>query len=61
MSKIATRRREAGLTQQGLADALGVTQAAVANWENGRRCPPVKTLRKVAEALGCTIAELIDG
>ena len=61
MSKIATHRKRAGLTQQELADALGVTQAAVANWETGRRCPPVKTLLRLAEALGCTIADLIDG
>ena len=60
MTTIASKRTAAGLTQQALADTLGVTQAAVANWEHGRRCPPVKTLRRIAAALGCTIADLID-
>lgn len=32
-------RRAAGVTQQALADALGVSQVAVCGWENGRRAP----------------------
>lgn len=32
-------RRASGVTQQAVADALGVSQAAVCGWENGRRAP----------------------
>jgi hypothetical protein len=32
-------RRASGVTQQAVADALGVSQAAVCDWENGRRAP----------------------
>jgi transcriptional regulator with XRE-family HTH domain len=42
------------LTQQELADALGVTQDTVANWENGRAVPKLtvpqfKTLLKILQ------------
>jgi transcriptional regulator with XRE-family HTH domain len=40
------RRKAAGLTQAALAAKLGVTQAAVAQWERGKR--PVPTMAGVA-------------
>lgn len=59
MNKIAEARKSKGWTQQALAEAVGLTQGAVAHWESGRRQPPVATLRKIAEALGVPVAELI--
>lgn len=59
MTKIAEERKKAGLTQQGLAEAVGVTQGAVAHWESGRREAPVPMLRKIAKALGIEVARLI--
>lgn len=32
---IAERRKESGLTQQALADRLGLTNKAVSKWETG--------------------------
>lgn len=33
--ELRTLRKEAGLTQRQLADAIGVSQANVSQWENG--------------------------
>lgn len=60
MKRLAAARKEKGLTQQALADAVGVTQVAVANWEHGRRSPSIANLRKVADALGIPVAKLLD-
>lgn len=59
MSKIASNRKAKGFTQQSLAQALGVTQMTISNWESGRRQASVAMLRKVAAALGIEVVELI--
>ena len=38
-------------SQQALADALGVAQSTVANWEGGRREPSYETLARLARRL----------
>lgn len=58
---IAQRRKEKGLTQSRLAAHLGVTDKAVSRWETGRGFPDVSTLPALAEALGVTVAELVNG
>lgn len=58
---IAQRRKEKGLTQSQLAAHLGVTDKAVSRWETGRGFPDVSTLPALAEALGVTVAELVNG
>lgn len=60
MDTIADQRKASGWTQERLAEELGVTQAAVAHWENGRRNPSVETLKKVAAALGVPLMKLIE-
>ena len=59
-SPIARARKAAGLTQQELADRLGVIQQQVAKWEAAGANPQTKTLKRIAEALECSIDELID-
>lgn len=44
---IAAARKRKGLTQKELADALGVAQARVAEWEGGRKTPRRATLEKI--------------
>lgn len=56
---ICRKRREAGLTQQQLADMLGCKQQVVARWETGACRPVSGTLAKLADALGCSIDELV--
>ena len=56
--KIRRLRRERGLTQQQLAAYVGVTQTAVAAWENGIREVATDNLLKLAEALDFDASEL---
>lgn len=48
---IRETRESRKLTQAALAEAIGVTQAAVAGWELGRRAPAIVDIPKIAFAL----------
>lgn len=58
-SPIRAARIAAGMTQQQLADALGIAQQSVARWEAGEREPRVSTLRRIAAVLGCDLSALL--
>lgn len=58
---IQEMRKERELTQMTLADKLGVTDRAVSKWERGKSFPDVSMLRPLAEALGVSVSELLDG
>lgn len=49
----------AGLTQEELADSLGVSRTTVCKWESGHGLPRAKRMHDVASALGTTTAELL--
>ncbi len=49
---IRMARRQAGLTQQTLAERAGTSQAAVSAYESGRRSPSVDTLCRLLDAAG---------
>lgn len=42
--QIASARREKGMTQEMLAEKLGVTRQAVARWETGKALPGTANL-----------------
>lgn len=52
---IITGRVAAGMTQEDLANAIGVTQAAMSRYENDLRDPDEDTIDRIADALGVTI------
>ena len=52
--KIAILRKARGLTQQGLADALGVSFQTVSKWENQVTMPDITMLPALAELFGVT-------
>ncbi len=56
---ILSHRREAGLTQQDLADRLGVSKAAVSKWEKGLSLPDIALLPRLASLFASTIDDLI--
>lgn len=53
-------RREKDLTQEQLANALGVTSAAVSKWETNAAIPDVAMLCPLARMLGISVDELLD-
>ena len=55
---IASLRRATGLTQELLADRLGVTSQAVSKWERQLSCPDVSLLPAMADVFGVSIDEL---
>ena len=60
-SRLKSRRKKLGLSQSALADAVGVSQPTVANWEGGGHIPRRAALLRVAEALGRDTAWLLSG
>lgn len=57
-SKIKDLRLKKGITQDGLAEILGVTSQAVSKWENDNTYPDILLLPKLAIYFGVTIDEL---
>lgn len=57
-NSVRIRRRAAGLYQTQLAEAVGVTQAVISNFENHKSWPEAATQVAIAEALGCMWLEL---
>lgn len=60
MRDIKELRKKAALTQAELAEAVGVTQSTVSQWESGKAVPDTLKLPKLAEVLGCGIADLFN-
>lgn len=56
---IYSLRCKSGLTQNEMAEKLGVTNKAVSKWENGKSKPATNTLRKMAVLFGLSIEELL--
>lgn len=56
--RIFELRREKGLTQDALAELLGVTAQAVSKWERGESMPETAMLPKLAEIFDVTIDSL---
>ena len=59
--RIAANRKRLGLTQDQMAERLGVTAQAVSKWENDLSCPDISLLPALCQALGVTSDELLTG
>lgn len=57
--RISANRKRLGMTQDQLAERLGVTAQAVSKWENDQSCPDVSTIPRIAEIFGITTDELL--
>ena len=57
--RIAQHRKKLGLTQDQLAESLGVTAQAVSKWENDQSCPDINMLPKLAQIFGVSIDSLL--
>ena len=60
-SYIARKRREQNLTQEQLAQQLGVSNKTISKWENGKCMPDYSIIEPLCDALHVTLPELMDG
>ncbi len=52
-------REKNNMTQQQLADSVGVSRPFITDIENDKKTAKVQTLINIANALGCTLDELV--
>ena len=58
---ISVLRKQAGITQEDLANRLNVSNQAVSKWEAGKCCPDIENLPELAAFFGVSIDELLLG
>ena len=58
---IADLRKKQNLTQEQLAEKLGVTDKSVSRWENGKCLPDVSLYKDLCNILGITLNEFFSG
>jgi transcriptional regulator with XRE-family HTH domain len=58
---IGELRKEKGMTQKELADRLNVTDKAVSKWERGAGYPEITIIPQLADLLGVSSGELLQG
>ncbi len=57
--RIKSCRKEAGLSQEKVAEHLGISRQAVTRWESGQSAPNTENLFKLAELFGTTVDILL--
>ena len=57
---ISSLRRERGMTQNDLAEKMGVTDKAVSKWERDLSCPDIYSLPRLAEIFDISVDELLQ-
>lgn len=58
-TRVAKFRKASGLTQEQLADQLSVAHETVSRMERGATAPSIKTLGRIARALGVSVRDLL--
>jgi len=59
-NKIKTLRKQRGITQEQLADAIGISFQAVSKWENGIALPDIMLAPALASYFGISMDDLFD-
>ncbi|MBO5246556.1 MAG: helix-turn-helix transcriptional regulator [Eubacterium sp.] len=59
--KLQELRKNRGLTQEELAEALFVSRTAISKWESGRGYPSIDSLKEIAKYFSVTIDDLLSG
>ena len=57
---IAKKRKEQNLTQEQLAERLGVSNKTISKWETGKCMPDYTVIKSLCEELKVTVSELMD-
>lgn len=58
---ITKKRKEQNLTQEQLAERLGVSNKTVSKWETGKCMPDYAVVKSLCEELKVSVSELMDG
>lgn len=58
---ISELRKEKNMTQEQLAEKMGVTGKSISRWENGKTMPDISILSILANELNCSVSELLNG
>ncbi len=58
---LKTLRKEKGITQEQLAERMGVSNRTVSRWETGINMPDISLLAELADYYSVSIPELVDG
>lgn len=53
-------RKQAGLTQEILAERVGVARQTIVKWESGESAPDLEAAGRLAEVLGVTLDDLVN-
>lgn len=56
---IRETRKKIGLSQEELAEEIGVSRQTISNWEKGINSPPTACLKKMSQRLGVSVLELL--
>lgn len=59
MNAYLKQREKAGMRQQDVADAVGVTRSTVGKWETGVAHPSVDVLKKLRALFKCSADDLL--
>lgn len=59
--KLQELRKQKGLTQEELAQALYVSRTAISKWESGRGYPNLDSLKAISKFFGVTVDQLLSG
>ncbi len=59
--KLQELRKQKGLTQEALAEAIFVSRTAVSKWESNRGYPNIESLKAIAKFFGVTVDTLLSG
>jgi transcriptional regulator with XRE-family HTH domain len=60
LNELVAVRKASGKSQQDVADAMGISQSAVARIEAGERDPHLSTLRRYAHAVGALVTHSVE-
>lgn len=58
---ICSLRKEKGMTQRQLADAMNISDKTISKWERGLGCPDVSLLPELSSLLGVDIEKILSG
>lgn len=58
--KLYVKMIKAGVNQVALSDRTSLSQSSIAGYVNGIKIPTIYNAKKIADALGCTLNDLVD-